>query len=51
MPGFDSVKIHHEPQPRGGLKALQDRGLKISNYVETNGANRPIREREEEGQY
>jgi hypothetical protein len=50
-PGFDSVRIDHTPTPKGGLKALQDKGLKIVSYSESDGANRPIREREEEGEY
>jgi len=33
-PGFDSVKIHHEPELQGGFKALRDKGLRITNYQE-----------------
>jgi ribosomal protein L30/L7E len=29
-----SVEIHHEPEIKGGLKALQQRGIKITNYKE-----------------
>jgi len=34
VPGFDSVKIHHEPELQGGFKALRDKGLRITNYQE-----------------
>jgi hypothetical protein len=44
-PGFDDVKIHHEPEPHGGLKALQDKGLRITSYVETDGSGAPITRR------
>jgi hypothetical protein len=30
----DSVAIRHEPEIRGGLKALRDRGMKITHYEE-----------------
>jgi hypothetical protein len=50
-PGFDSVKIHHEIQPRGGLKALQDRGLKITSYSESDGAGRVVNRRYEDEDY
>jgi kynurenine formamidase len=33
-PGFDTVKIHHEPELQGGFKALKDKGLRITNYQE-----------------
>ena len=33
-PGFDEVKIHHEPELQGGFKALRDKGLRITNYHE-----------------
>jgi len=36
------VRIHHEPEPRGGLAALQEKGLKITSYSETDGAGRPM---------
>ena len=42
VPGFDSIKIHHEIEPRRGLKALQDKGLRITSYVETDGSDAPI---------
>jgi hypothetical protein len=44
-PGFDSVRIDHTPQPRGGLKALQDKGLRITSYIETDGSGAPITRR------
>src|SRR5919108_1094959 len=44
-PGFDSVKIDHTPTPKGGLKALQDKGLRITSYVETDGGGAPITQR------
>jgi hypothetical protein len=28
------VEIHHEPEIKGGLKELQRRGIKITNYKE-----------------
>jgi len=28
------VEIHHEPEIKGGLKALQQKGIKITNYKE-----------------
>lgn len=30
-------------EPQGGLKALQDRGLKITSYTETDGAGRVLK--------
>ena len=33
-PGFEDVKIHHEPELQGGFKALRDKGLRIVNYQE-----------------
>jgi hypothetical protein len=44
-PGFDTVRIDHTPEPCGGLKALQDKGLRITSYVETNGSGAPITRR------
>ena len=44
-PGFDSVKIDHTPTPKGGLKALQDKGLRITSYVETDGSGTLITQR------
>jgi hypothetical protein len=41
-PGFDTVRIDHTPEPHGGLKTLQEKGLRITNYSETDGAGRPI---------
>ena len=32
--GADSVAIRHEPEIKGGLKALKDKGLKITHYEE-----------------
>jgi hypothetical protein len=28
------VEIHHEPEPKGAFKALQQKGIKITNYKE-----------------
>ena len=28
------IKIHHTPEIKGGLKALQQKGLKITDYKE-----------------
>jgi hypothetical protein len=33
-PGFDNVKIHHEPELKGGFKALSEKGIRITNYHE-----------------
>jgi hypothetical protein len=41
----DEVKIHHELEPRGGLKALQDKGLRITSYSEVDGSGAPISRR------
>jgi hypothetical protein len=35
-PGENDVQIKHEPELKGGFKALRDKGLKISNYQEYN---------------
>ena len=32
--GADSVAIRNEPEIKGGLKALRDKGLKITHYEE-----------------
>ena len=32
--GADSVAIKHDPEIKGGLKALKDKGLKITHYEE-----------------
>jgi hypothetical protein len=32
--GADSVAIRNEPEIKGGLKALKDKGLKITHYEE-----------------
>jgi hypothetical protein len=44
-PGFDSVKIDHTPTPKGRLKVLQDKGLRITSYVETDGSGALITRR------
>jgi hypothetical protein len=44
-PGFDNVRIDHTPTPKGGLKVLQDKGLRITSYVETDGSGAPITRR------
>jgi hypothetical protein len=36
-PGIRDIRIHHEPEIKGGLKALQQRGLKITRYEEKVG--------------
>jgi hypothetical protein len=33
-PSYDSVKIKHEPELQDGFKALRDKGLRITNYLE-----------------
>jgi hypothetical protein len=50
-PGFDSVKIHHELQPHGALARMQEKGLKITSYTETDGAGRPITNRRYDDDY
>jgi hypothetical protein len=32
--GADSVAIRHQPEIKGSLKALRDKGLKITHYEE-----------------
>jgi hypothetical protein len=41
----DSVKIQHTPQPRGVMARMQEKGLKIVSYSETDGAGRPLNRR------
>jgi hypothetical protein len=43
----DDVSINHQPQPRGVLARMQEKGLKISNYLETGGDGKPIRKDDE----
>jgi hypothetical protein len=33
-PGIPDVRIHHTPEPKGAFKALQQKGLKITEYKE-----------------
>jgi hypothetical protein len=33
-PGIPDIRIHHEPEPKGAFKALQQKGLKITDYKE-----------------
>ncbi|CAN5539996.1 hypothetical protein BH18THE2_BH18THE2_28500 [soil metagenome] len=33
----------NNPKPEGAFKALKDRGLKITNYTEKDGAGRPLK--------
>jgi hypothetical protein len=33
-PGIPDISIRHEPEIKGGLKALQQKGLKITEYKE-----------------
>jgi DNA-directed RNA polymerase subunit RPC12/RpoP len=33
-PGIPDISIHKEPEIKGGLKALQQKGLKITDYKE-----------------
>ena len=47
-PGFDDVKIHHEIQPRGSLARMQEKGLRITSYSESDGAGRVITNRRHE---
>jgi hypothetical protein len=46
-PGIDylnkSVEIHHTPEPKGAFKALQQKGIKIKDYKETDGAGSLLR--------
>ena len=42
------LRNNREPIIKGGLKSLKDKGLKITNYSVTDGAGRPIREKEDE---
>jgi hypothetical protein len=41
-PGIPDVSIHHTPEPKGAFKALQQKGIKIKDYKETDGAGRTI---------
>jgi hypothetical protein len=36
-PGIPDTRIHHEPEPKGAFKALQQSGLKITDYKEDVG--------------
>jgi hypothetical protein len=36
-PGIPDISIHHEPEPKGSFKRLQEKGLKITNYKEDVG--------------
>jgi hypothetical protein len=36
-PGIRDIRIHHEPEPKGAFKALQLKGLKITDYKEDVG--------------
>jgi hypothetical protein len=33
-PGIPDISIRHQPEIKGGLKALQQKGLKITDYKE-----------------
>jgi hypothetical protein len=35
--GADTVAIRHQPEIKGGLKSLQQKGLKITHYEERVG--------------
>jgi hypothetical protein len=37
-----SIQIHNEPEIKGAFKTLQDKGIKIKYYRETDGAGRTI---------
>ena len=39
------VEIDHTPQPRGVLARMQEKGLKITSYTETDGNGAPITRR------
>jgi transposase-like protein len=45
-PGIDylnrSIEINHTPEPKGTFKVLQQKGIKIKDYKETDGAGRTI---------
>jgi len=44
---YKQVQVKKEPTIRGGLKSLQDRGLKITSYSESGGSGNPITEDDE----
>ena len=33
-PGIPDIRIHHEPEPKGTFKVLQQKGIKITKYEE-----------------
>jgi hypothetical protein len=39
---YTSVQIHKEPEIKGTFKVLQQKGIKIKNYKETDGSGRTI---------
>jgi hypothetical protein len=42
----DALDVYYnrgKVEPPGAFKALQDRGLKITNYTEKDGAGRPLK--------
>jgi transposase-like protein len=41
-PGIPDISIHHTPEPKGTFKVLQQKGIKIKDYKETDGAGRNI---------
>jgi hypothetical protein len=41
-PDLTDIQIEHQPEPAGGFKMLQNKGLRITSYSETDGAGRPI---------
>jgi hypothetical protein len=42
----DDVSINHTPQPKGVLAKMQEKGLRITNYSESDGRGNPIRDQE-----
>ena len=39
---IERIRIHKEHEIKGAFKTLQDRGIKIKDYKETDGAGRTI---------
>lgn len=40
---LDAYYRRGKVEPQGAFKALQDRGLKITNYTEKDGAGKPLK--------
>jgi hypothetical protein len=41
----NKVQIKYESEPHGSLARMQEKGLRITSYTETDGAGRPITNR------